>query len=49
VEPTVTRRLADVIARMVAVDPGDRFQSAAEVQRALAAVSRPRRSLFWWR
>jgi serine/threonine protein kinase len=49
VEPTVTRRLADVIARMVALDPGDRFQSAADVQRALAAVSRPRRSLFWWR
>jgi len=49
IDPNVPRKLADVIARMVAIDPRDRFQSAADVQRALEAANRPRRSLFWWR
>jgi hypothetical protein len=39
VDSSVPRRFADVIAKMMALDPQNRFQSAADVQSALAVLS----------
>ena len=39
-----SRRLENIVSRCLAENPGDRWQSAAELQRALAGVSTPRRA-----
>lgn len=39
-----SRRLENIVTRCLAENPGDRWQSAAELQRALAGVSTPRRA-----
>lgn len=39
IDPTIPHELADVIARALEIDPDDRFESAAEVDAALANVA----------
>jgi serine/threonine-protein kinase len=49
-DPRVPAALADVIDKALQIDPADRFQSAGEMERALAAVSTPvddQRTGFW--